>query len=30
MRNAWAIRVATDEVLETSAQLGVKDIVVYG
>lgn len=30
MKNAWAIRFATDEVLETSVQLGVKNIVVYG
>ena len=30
MKNAWAIRVATDEVLRTSAQLGVNDIVIYG
>ena len=29
MRHAWAVREATDEVLETSGQLGVKDIVVY-
>ena len=30
MKNSWAIRDATDEVLELSAQLGVKNIVVYG
>ena len=30
MKNAWAIRIATDEVLITSAQLGVKDIIFYG
>lgn len=30
MKNAWAIRIATDEVLETSAQLGVKNIIYYG
>jgi len=30
MKNAWAMRIATDEVLETSAQLGVKNIIYYG
>ena len=30
MKNSWAVRNATDEVLELSAQLGVKNIVVYG
>ena len=30
MKNSWAVRDATDEVLELSAQLGVKNIVVYG
>ncbi|MDA1279319.1 MAG: mannonate dehydratase [Chloroflexi bacterium] len=30
MKNAWAIRFATDEVLETSVQLGVRNIVFYG
>jgi len=30
MKNAWAIRYATDEVLETSVQLGVNNIVFYG
>ena len=30
MKNAWAIRIATDEVLETSLQLGVKNIIFYG
>ena len=30
MKNAWAVRIATDEVLKTSAQLGVKNIVFYG
>ena len=30
MKNAWAIRYATDEVLETSVQLGVKNIIFYG
>jgi mannonate dehydratase len=30
MKNAWAIRNATDEVLETSVQLGVKNIIFYG
>ena len=29
MRNAWGIRTLTDEVLKLSAQLGVRDIVVY-
>ena len=28
MKNSWAVRDATDEVLELSAQLGVKNIVV--
>jgi mannonate dehydratase len=30
MRNGWAIRFANDEVLKLSAQLGVRDIVIYG
>ncbi|MQG37036.1 MAG: hypothetical protein FI719_01655 [SAR202 cluster bacterium] len=30
MKNSWAVRNATDEVLDLSAQLGVKNIVVYG
>ncbi len=30
MKNAWAVRIATDEVLETSVQLGVKNIIFYG
>ena len=30
MKNSWAVRDATDEALELSAQLGVKNIVVYG
>ena len=30
MKNAWAVRIATDEVLETSVQLGVRNIVFYG
>jgi mannonate dehydratase len=30
MRAAWAIRVLTDDVLATAAQLGVKDAVLYG
>lgn len=30
MRNAWAVSVANDEVLRLSAQLGVRDLVVYG
>jgi len=30
MKNAWAIRIATDEVLETSVQLGVENIIFYG
>ena len=30
MKNAWAVRYATDEVLETSVQLGVKNIIFYG
>lgn len=30
MKNAWAVRIADDEVLETSFQLGVKNIVFYG
>ena len=30
MKNAWGIRIATDEVLETSVQLGVKNIIYYG
>ena len=30
MKNAWAVGHATDEVLETSAQLGVKNIIFYG
>ena len=30
MKNSWAVRDATDEVLELFAQLGVKNIVVYG
>jgi mannonate dehydratase len=29
MRQAWAINNCTDEVLRTSAQFGVKDIIVY-
>ncbi|MBT3862527.1 MAG: hypothetical protein HN926_09390 [Chloroflexi bacterium] len=29
MKNAWAVRYATDEVLETSVQLGVKNIIFY-
>ncbi|MBT4944279.1 MAG: hypothetical protein HON31_09825, partial [Chloroflexi bacterium] len=29
MKNAWALRYATDEVLETSVQLGVKNIIFY-
>ena len=28
MKNSWAVRDATDEVLELFAQLGVKNIVV--
>ncbi|MDP6666777.1 MAG: mannonate dehydratase [Dehalococcoidia bacterium] len=30
MKNAWAVRVATDEVLQTSVQLGVNNLVFYG
>ncbi|MEW5978306.1 MAG: mannonate dehydratase [Acidobacteriota bacterium] len=30
MRPAWAIRVATDEVLQLASQMGVRDVVVYG
>ena len=30
MKNAWAIKILDDEVLNTSVQLGVKDIVIYG
>ncbi len=30
MKNSWAVRYATDEVLETSVQLGVKNIIFYG
>jgi len=30
MRYGWAIQTATEEVLTTSAQLGVRDIIVYG
>jgi mannonate dehydratase len=30
MRNAWAINKATEEVLITSQQFGVKDLIVYG
>ena len=30
MRPAWAIRVATDEVLKLASQLGIHDIIVYG
>ena len=30
MKNAWAIKILDEEVLNTSVQLGVKDIVVYG
>jgi mannonate dehydratase len=30
MRPAWAIRVATGEVLKLAAQFGVRDIIVYG
>lgn len=30
MRSSWGIAVATDEVLKLSAQLGVRDIVIYG
>src|SRR5687768_7752153 len=30
MRSAWGIAAATDEVLKLSAQLGVRDIVIYG
>ncbi len=30
MKNAWAVRIATDEVLETYVQLGVKNIIFYG
>ena len=30
MKNAWAIRNTTDEVLQTSVQLGVKNIIFYG
>jgi len=30
MKNAWAIRYATDEVLQMSVQLGVKNLIFYG
>jgi mannonate dehydratase len=30
MRAAWGIAAATDEVLKLSAQLGVRDLVIYG
>ena len=30
MHPAWAIRLATDEVLKLAAQFGVRDIIVYG
>ena len=30
MKNAWAVKILDDEVLQTSVQLGVKDIVIYG
>jgi mannonate dehydratase len=30
LRSAWAIRVTTDEVLKLAAQMGVRDLVIYG